>query len=458
MINPLYLPELREMLATNDEAGLREFCMALHPARTAEFMEGLSPEEAWDVLQFADEAIRSEIFTFLPDEVQEEIVQSEDRQEMADLIAEMPPDDRVDLIKEVEPEIVEELMPLLPAEERRDIQRLSSYPEGTAGSVMTTEVAKLGENLTVGEAIEEIRRQAEEQETVYYLYVVDEGNHLRGLISARQLLSKMGKPETRITDLMETELIQVNATDDQEEVANKVAKYDLLAIPVVDQEHRMLGIITHDDIIDVVREEATEDAQKIGAVYPLEEGYLEIGLVTLSWKRGLWLMILFVAAILTALALRHYEGELDKWAFLVMFVPLVISSGGNSGSQSATLIITALTTGDVRLRDWGRVIGRELAMGLLLGGALGVCGFVAAWFLMPEEMTHGECLRVATVVLVTLVLVVIAGTMSGSVLPLLFKSLGLDPALMSNPFVAGIIDIAGIVIYINVAIFFLSVA
>lgn len=458
MINTLYLPELREMLAAHDEENLREFCTALHPARTAEFMEGLSPEEAWDVLQFAEEPLRSEVFSFLPDEMQEAIVQSEDRQEMADLIAEMAPDDRVDLIKEVEPEIVEELMPLLPVDERRDIQRLSAYPEGTAGSVMTTEVAKLGENLTVGEAIDEIRRQAEEQEIVYYLYVVDDGDHLRGLVSARQLLSRMGKPQTPITELMETDLIHVNASDDQEEVANAVARYNLLAIPVVDEEHRMLGIITHDDVIDVVREEATEDAQKIGAVYPLEQGYLETRLVTLSWKRGMWLMILFVAALLTALALRHYEGQLQVWPFLVMFIPLVISSGGNSGSQSATLIITALTTGDVRLNDWGRVIGRELAMGLLLGGTLGLLGFAAAWLLMPEDMTQGDSLRVASVVFLTLVLVVVAGTLSGSVLPLVFKGLGLDPALMSNPFVAGIIDIAGIVIYINVAALLLSVA
>jgi magnesium transporter len=372
---------------------------------------------------------------------------------MADLIAELPPDDRVDLIREVEPEVVEELMPLLPAEDRRDIQRLSAYPEGTAGSVMTTEVAKLSENLTVAEAIEEIRRQAEEQETIYYLYVVDEGDHLRGLVSARQLLARMGKPDTPIAKLMETDLIHVNATDDQEEVANKVAKYDLLAIPVVDQEHRMLGIITYDDVIDVVREEAAEDAQRIGAVHPLEEGYLETPLVTLSWKRGLWLMILFAAALLTALALDFYRDKLVAWPWLVMFIPLVISSGGNSGSQSATLIITALTTGDIRLTDWLRVIGRELAMGLLLGGTLGLLGFLVAWLMVPEEN-----LRTAAVVFGTLVLVVLAGTLSGSLLPLVFKGLGLDPALMSNPFVAGIIDIAGIVIYINVAMLLLPAA
>jgi magnesium transporter len=216
MINTLYLPELREMLAAGDEAGLQEFCLALHPARVAEFMEGLTPQEAWAVLQYADESLRSEIFTFLPDDLQLQILESEDPQQMADLIAEMPPDDRVDLIKDAEPDTIKEVMPLLPPDERRDIQRLRAYPEGTAGSVMTTEVARLAESLTVGQALDEIRRQAEEQETVYYLYVVDQGDHLRGLVSARQLLAHIGKPNTKIADLMETDLIHVNAMDDQE--------------------------------------------------------------------------------------------------------------------------------------------------------------------------------------------------------------------------------------------------
>jgi magnesium transporter len=204
-------------------------------------------------------------------------------------------------------------------------------------------------------------------------------------------------------------------------------------------------------VIDVVREEATEDAQRIAAVYPLDEGYLEIPLATLSWKRGLWLMILFFGALMTAFALDFYEEKLIAWPWLVMFIPLVISSGGNSGNQSATLIITALTTGDVTVRDWLRVILRELAVGLLLGAALGACGFLAAWWMLSDQ-----ALRSAAVVFLTLVLVVIAGTLSGSLLPLLFRSVGLDPALMSNPFVAGIIDIAGIVIYINVAVLLLS--
>ena len=447
MTNTLYLPELREMLATNDATGVAEFCTALHPARTAEFMEGLTAQEAWAVLQYAQVPLRVEIFGFFEQVKQIEIIETLDRAEMASFIGELPPDDRVDLLADVRPWIVEELMPLIPTDERRDIQRLSAYPEDTAGAVMTTEFARLSEDLQVGRAVEEISRQAEQLETIYYLYVVDDEDHLRGLLSFRQLVSAMGKPAVQIGDLMERDLVTVNVADDQEDVAHKVAHYDLLAIPVVDDEHHMLGIITHDDVIDVVREEATEDAHRIAAVEPLDEGYLETHLFTLTWKRGIWLTILFFGALLTALVLEGYESTIQHYTWLVLFIPLVISTGGNSGGQSAALIITALSTGDIAISDWWRVVRRELAMGLLLGGFLGVIGYFCVVVMVPEVNFF-----TATVIPLTLVLVVVCGTLLGSLLPLLFRRLGLDPAMMSNPFVAGLIDVLGIIIYMRVAI------
>jgi len=445
MLNTLYLPELREMLAESDAEGLREFCTALHPARTAEFMEGLSAEEAWQVLYHADEDVRAEIFAFLDHDRQVEIIESQPRGDIASLLAALPADDRVDMLKGVDESVVEEVLPLLPVDERRDIQRLWEYPEGTAGAVMTTDFAKLSETLTVSQALEELSRQLEDFETVYYLYIVDDNDHLRGLVTFRNMLSSIiRKPDTRLSDLMETEIVAVNVHDDQEEVANRVARYDLLAIPVVDDERRLVGIITHDDVIDVVREEATEDAHRIAAVDPLETGYLSTSLLTLSWKRGIWLVVLFVGALLTALALERYEKHFETLAWLVMFIPLVISSGGNSGNQSATLVITGMSTGDIRMGDWIRVIGRELLMGLILGAGLGIIGFFAAYLMRGQVYD-------ALVILGTLLLVVVCGTLLGSLLPLMFKRMGLDPALMSNPFVAGIIDILGILIYMTVA-------
>jgi len=449
MINTLYLPELREMLAENNEAELREFCTALHPARTAEFMEGLNSDEIWRVLQYAEPTVRDEIFGFFPEYKQVEILQTQDRHEVAGLLAEMAPDDRVDLLEEIDEAIVQELLPLLPADDRRDILRLRSYPEDSAGAVMTTDFAKLGESLTVREAFAELGRQAENLETLYYLYVVDDTDHLRGVVSARQLVSAMTRPDTRLRELMETDVAAVDVLDDQELVASKVARYDLLAIPVVDDEHRILGIITHDDVLDVMREEAVEDAHRIAGVAPLEESYMRTSILTLGWKRGMWLTILFFTALSTAFALQHYEENFASYTWLVLFIPLVISSGGNSGNQTATLVITALATGDLHLRDWSRVVRRELVMGILLGGFLGTCGFIVALIVVGGWFA-------STVVGVTLVLVVVSGTLAGSMLPLFFKRVGLDPALMSNPFVAGIVDILGIVIYMNVALLLLS--
>lgn len=444
MINTLFLPELREMLAANDQEGLREFCTALHPGRTADFMEGLEPLEAWSVLKAADEQTRVAIFGFLEDDAQVRILESGEPAELAKLIADMPPDDRVDLLNRVDDEVADPVLSLVPTEERRDIMRLRAYPEGTAGAVMTTEVAKLPENMTVREALEEISRQAKDLETIYYIYIVDDQDHLRGLVSTRQLVTQLGKPETSLSELMKRDLVTVEGSDDQEAVAAKVADFDFLAIPVVDAEQRLIGIITYDDVMDVLQEEATEDAYLAGAVAPLEESYLATSLFRLTRLRGSWLTVLFAAALLTALALEYYKKELTV-TWLIFFLPLVISSGGNTGSQSVTLIIRALTTNEITLTDWFDILWRELVIGVLLGLYLGTIGYLAAYFLAPSPTD-------ALVIPITIMLVVVCGTILGATLPLMFQRMGLDPALMSTPFMAGIIDIVGIVLYMNVAI------
>ncbi|MDX1948195.1 MAG: magnesium transporter [Pirellulaceae bacterium] len=455
-MNTLFLPELREMLAENNQFELCEFCTALHPGRTAEFMEGLSPAEAWSVLRHADLKLREQIFGYFPHDKQIEIIETQDRSEVAELLADLPADDRVDLLRDVRTEVVEEILPLLPADERREILRLRAYPENTAGAMMTTEVAMIDEGLTVRQAIAELTHEAEHLETIYYIYIVDKEQRLRGVITARQLLTALGKPDLKISELMECDLISVGATDDRNDVTRQVAKYDLHAIPVVDDHQRLVGIITHDDVIDAFRQEATEDAQRSAAVAPLEDGYLQTSLLTLWWKRGVWLTVLFATAMFTATALRHYEAEFEHWPWLVIFIPLIMSSGGNSGNQSATLIITAMTSGNVSLRDWSKVLWRELRVGLLLGGMLAGLGFIVAWFqTLGDPQAHKHALW-PLVIPLTLVLVVTCGAVSGSLLPLIFKRLGLDPALMSNPFVAAISDILAIVIYMTVSLTLLS--
>lgn len=444
MLNTLYLPELRSMIQEGNHEELAEFCTALHPARTAEFMEGLSANEIWQVLQNTDHTTQALIIAFFDHDKQVELISSQDRAEVAAVLAEIPSDDRVDILAGVDPETTNDLLSRLPAEDRRDILRLSQFPEGTAGAMMTTDVVKLAENLTVKDALDELANQTEQFETIYYLYIVDKDGHLRGVVSARQLLGAVRKPDTKLNELTESDLVTVGAMDDQEVVADQVAKLDLMAIPVVDDEYRMMGIITYDDVIDVLHEEAVEDAHLSAAVAPLDESYLKTSLITLSWKRGIWLSILFLFALFTAIAIRHYDAGLKMWAWLIPFIPLVISSGGNSGSQSATLIITALSRGHIALSDWVRVVLRELAMGIVLGSFLAAMGLAVAFFVAPSA-------KDALVVPITLLLVTICGTLTGSILPLVFARLGLDPAIMSNPFVAGIIDILGIVIYLNVA-------
>ncbi len=442
-MNTLYLPELREMLASNDVAELREFCTALHPARTAEFMEGLTASEAWGVLRAADGQTRVEIFTYLPEEMQIEILEAVEPAELSHLIADMAPDDRVDLIKKVDPIVVEEVLKLVPTKERRDILRLRAYPEGTAGALMTSEVACLTENLTVRQALEEISREGHEFETVYYIYIVDEEMHLRGLVSARQLVTHLNRPQMLLSDLMTRDLVTVVASDDQETVAEKVADYNFLAIPVVDAEQRLVGIITHDDVIDVLQEEATKDAYQAGAVEPLKESYLATPWLQLTRYRVGWLALLFGGALLTALAMRSYNENVQRFAWIAWFLPLVISTGGNSGSQSATLMIRALTTKEITPGDWRRVIFRELVIGFLLGSCLSVIGYLVGCFMAPTLFD-------ALVLPLTIVLVVTCSTIVGSLLPLMFDRLGFDPALMSTPFIAGISDIVGIVLYMNV--------
>lgn len=449
MINTLYLPELREMLELSDAEGLHEFCIALHPARTAEFMEGLTAAEAWTVLQAADPTTRVEIFGYLDRQKQIEIIETCDPESVSPLISDMAADDRVDLLNAVDEEIAGTLLALVPVDERRDILRLQSYPEGTAGAVMTTEVARLPESLTVREALEQLSRIAENLETIYYIYIVDENNHLRGAVSARQLVTHLNKPKMPITELMERNLVTVEATDDQEAVAAKVAEYDFLAIPVVDSEQHLVGIITHDDVIDVLEREATEDAHLAGAVGPLADGYLSIPWFEFTRHRAPWLAILFGGAIMTILALKSYHETIDQVAWLVLFLPLIVSCGGNSGSQSATLIIRALTTKEITPAYWWDVVWRELLIGGALGLFLGAIGYIIGCFVAPTYSA-------ALIIPITLILVVTCGTMVGSLLPLLFARLGWDPALMSAPFVTVIVDILGIVVYMNVALLMLK--
>jgi magnesium transporter len=451
MTNTLYLPELRQMLAENNVAEMEEFCTALHPARTAEFMEGLDPQESWAILQHTDPHRRMEIFSYFDRDKQKTIIETIDRKEAAELISLLPPDDRVDILKEVDPAVMAELLPLVAPEHRRDILRLTAYPENTAGARMTTNYARVLDSVSVRQALDEIIRQAEKLETIYYIYVVDEQEHLVGVVSARDLVSALAKPDLPVREIMETELITVLVTEDQEEVARKVADFDLLAIPVVDDERHLLGIITHDDVIDTVMEEATEDAHRMGGITPMVDNFLEMPFVTVWRKRAGWLCMLFVAELFTFTALAHFEAAIQAVVALALFVPLCISTGGNSGSQAATLVTRALAVGQVTTRDWWRVLRHELLMGIALGCTLGLIGFLRAALTPQTVLGAVNHWTLAFVIAQSVAAICLWGTLVGSMLPLIFKRLGFDPGFASSPFVATFVDVTGIIIYFNIA-------
>jgi magnesium transporter len=438
--NPILLPELRLMLADGDTAGLREVAEELHPATVAEFSEGLEEADIWRLIDTVPVERQAEIFPYYPLPRQVELVKAADRAHLGPLLEWMAADNRDDLLRELDPEFVEEILPLVAKAERHDIRMLLSCPEGSAGSMMTTEYASLPAEITAGEAIARLRSQAPNSESIYYIYVLDAERRLLGFVSLRDLI--LARPTSLVAELMQKDVIAVRVEEPRERVVEQLARFDFIAIPVIDDRGRLVGIVTHDDVLDAVRQEATDDAQRIAAIAPLGEGYLEAALVSMTWKRGIWLTILFATAAVTAMVLARWKSP-HEW--LIAFIPLVIASGGNSGNQAATLVITALSTGDCTLGDWKRILRREFVVCLMLGLLLAIPGFLLGLAYAPNPL-H------ALVIPATILSVVMVGSLVGCVLPLIFRSLGLDPALMSNPFVSAIVDVVGIVIYIGIAL------
>jgi magnesium transporter len=349
------------------------------------------------------------------------------------------------------PEARESLLAELDESTRREAQALLAYAEDDAGGLMNPRFARVRPEMSIDEAISYLRKQTREKvETVYYAYVLDTRQQLLGVVSLRQLFQ--AAPDRRVADVMSRDLITVAEDTDQEAVSRLFAEQGLMAIPVVDAERRMKGIVTVDDIVQVVQEEATEDIQKVGGMEALDAPYFEVGFAAMLKKRAGWLLVLFLGEMLTATAMGHFEEEIARAVVLSLFIPLIISSGGNSGSQATTLIIRSLALSEVRLRDWWRVARRELGAGLALGTILGLVGIVRILAWQALFHSYGEhAFLVALTVGLSLVGVVMWGTLSGSMLPFVLRRLGFDPASASAPFVATLVDVSGLVIYFSAA-------
>ena len=446
MYKQLFLPDLQVMLDESDVDSMKELCQIFHPAVTAEILAELSPEAVWRVLSCSDVSRQAEIFEFIPITQQVALVDVIGRKPLSALIEEMSADDRVDLLSRLDQDHIDSILPLMAQAERSDIRKLLSYPDDSAGSIMTTEYASLPGDITVAEALQRLRQQAPNRETIYYIFILDEGRRLQGVVSLRDLI--LAKPSTLVSAITNREAISVRVDDDQEFVANELARYDFIAIPVVDDQNRLVGIVTHDDVLDVLREEATGDTYRLAAVEPLEDSYMSTPLRTITWKRGIWLVVLLGAAFLTAGVISYFEPVSMRYPWMVLFIPLVLASGGNAGSQSATLVIRAIAVDKMSSTDHLKMSRREMWVALILASSLMLLGFLsAACFVSVSE---------ASVVASTVFLVVVFGTVTGSLLPLALRKLGMDPALMSNPLIAAQMDMLGVVTYFSIAAWLLG--
>ena len=428
--------EAREVLSASE---LQELWSSLAPEARLEAFKALSRAEAEDFFWNLSAPDQVELLLALP---------AVERRGWMRLLA---PDDAADAVQAAPEDERDGLLALLDDSTRKEVTALLAYAEDQAGGLMSPRFARVRPDMTADEAISYLHKQARERvETIYYVYVLDAQQCLVGVVSFRQLFEAPGSMKVR--ELMQTEVVTVSEQMDQEDVGLLFARHSLLAIPVVDVDGHMKGVVTVDDIVDVVQEEATEDIQKIGGMEALDEPYLDIGLGRMIRKRAGWLSALFMSETLTATAMGYFEHEIARAVVLALFIPLIISSGGNSGSQASTLVVRAMALGEVRLRDWWRVIRRECAAGLALGSILGTIGLFRILLWPTRATLYGEhYILIAITVACSLIGVVLWGTISGSMLPLILRRLGFDPASASAPFVATLVDVTGLVIYFTVA-------
>jgi len=440
--------EVRELLH-EDPSQLDALLEEIHDEDLADLLKLLDEAEAIMLLEQLDPENAADIFERLDEHDQAEFVEHLGARRLAPIVSEMAVDERVDLIEELDEPIAEEVLDTIDPEAAAEVEALIKWDDDTAGGIMTTEYLSAPLELKVSQVIQRVREAAEEAETIYYVYAVDKNNVLKGVASLRDLL--LADANELLSEIMMENLLTVQPNTDQELVARKLSKYDMTALPVTAVNGTMLGVITVDDVIDVLAEEQTEDVQKLAGVGPIEERYFHTSFWTFLAKRAPWLAILFVGQFITESMLRHYDPVIKALTQLTYYLPLLISTGGNSGAQSATLIIRGLATGDITMADWWRVAVREVSLGLVLGVALASLGVV-------RVLSVGGGTMMAATIGLSVVAIVLMGCSLGAMLPLLLRRLGLDPATSSTPFIATLVDVFGILLYFTIATAMLAVA
>lgn len=447
--------QFNTLIATEDKLAIREFLdeqnisdvaelINEHPDYEAQIVAGMSMHRASKVFKILDLSTQKQIIKELPP------------YKTAELLNELPADDRTDFLEELSKVAIRDLIKLMDPEERKITLSLLGYPEDSVGRLMTPDYVFVFPYNTVTEVFETIRKYAKNSETIDVIYVVDEHGNLIDDIRIRDVI--LAAPNKRVDEVMDGRVVALNVNDDQEHASQVFKMNNRMALPVTDDNNKLLGIVTIDDMLWVANEEFSEDMQKMGGTEALNEPYLDIPLLKLFRKRAGWLVVLFLGEMLTATAMGYFEDEIAKAVVLALFVPLIISSGGNSGSQASTLIIQAMAIGEITIADWWRVLRREIISGLMLGTTLGLIGFirVAAWHSIAPGLYGPHWMMIGFTVGFSLVGVVLWGTLSGSMLPMLLKRLGADPAVSSAPFVATLVDVTGLIIYFTMAYLFLQ--
>jgi magnesium transporter len=451
MIGTPLLPEIRELIEQRNFSALQRIFNDWLPVDLAELISDLPENEQAILFRLLPKDVATETFEYLDLDSQQNLLTALTKKHVTHILNSMSADDRTALLEELPGTVVQELLKLLSFKEFKIAKTLLAYGEGSVGRLMSPDYLSVKKDWDINQVLDYIRTYGHESETLNVIYVVDDNGKLKGELLARTLL--LSTPEKTVSEIIaEEKIITLTASQDQADALDAFKRYDSVALPVVDSNGYLIGVVTVDDMLDVAEEEETEDIQKFGGIEALEEPYIDLPIPQLIKKRAVWLVILFVGEMLTASAMAFFQDEMAKAIVLATFIPLIMSSGGNSGSQAASLIIRSLSLGEITIRDWWKVMRRELISGLALGCILGAIGVfrVLIWASVLGHL-NTQWLYISFTIGISLVGIVMFGTLTGSMLPLLLKRVGLDPAVSSAPFVATLVDVTGIVIYFSVA-------
>jgi len=452
----LLKPEFDELIAAKDWVALKEILNELPAVDVAELLEDLDPEVAVVIFRLLKKAKAADVFSNLSSGKGVELLEIFSRQQLSDVMNNLEPDEQVALMEELPGHLTKRVLSSMEEENQKQVRKLLGYPEESVGRLMTTNFVRVKSEWTIEKSLEHLREYGRKAETLNVIYVVDENEKLIDDLRLNQLI--LSDPYSGISDIMDHSFEALSVFDDQEEAVRMLSKYDRVALPVVDSDGILVGIVTVDDVIDVAEEETTEDMHLMAGMNALDDSYSQTSIFNMVKKRIGWLVILFMGQMLTVTAMANYEDALAAAAILSFFIPMIISSGGNSGSQAATLIIRAVSTDDIKMSEWKKVLFRESVSGLLLGSLIGAMGSVviANWMYLRGEPFTAELILQALTVGSSLVGVVLFGNLSGSMLPFIMAKLGFDPAVTSAPFVATLVDVTGIIIYFSIASLLLS--